>query len=598
MALWVASQQAPVTYEISFPNAVHHEAQVRVTFPGLAPEPLQVSMSRSSPGRYALHEFAKNVYSVRARDSRGRELSIKRANPHQWDIPGHDGTVEFTYTLYADRADGTYSGIDLTHAHLNMPATFVWARGLQERPVEITFQPPPGSGWAVTTQLAPSVDSLTFTAPDLYYFMDSPTELSVRSVREWPVTSGDREYKIRVAVHHDASESDVDRYAGWVRRLVDEAAAVFGELPPFDYGTYTFIADYLPYVFGDGMEHRNSTIISSSRSLAEMTPERAGVIAHEFFHAWNVERIRPRSLEPFDFEGSNISGELWFAEGFTSYYGSLLLRRAGFLSDRDYAAHISDAVSTVLLAPGRDYHSPVGMSMQAPFVDRASFNDPTNQLNTFISYYTWGAALALALDLTLRSRLANVNLDDYMRALWREYGLTERPYTIDDLETVLGEVTGDPILAENFFRRYVRGEGAPDFETLLSHAGLLLRRKHPGQATFGWVELSFGARGAEVISATQVRTPMYDAGVDRGDLILTLDGRPVRSRGDIDTVMRGHQPGDLVEIEYEQRERLVRTTLRLMENRWLEVVPYEDADLPVTREQRTFRAAWLSPRHR
>jgi predicted metalloprotease with PDZ domain len=571
------SQGPPaVAYEIAFPNAVHHEAEIRVRFSALGPSPLQVRMSRTSPGRYALHEFAKNVYSVQAHDGRGGALEVARPNPHQWDVAGHDGTVDFAYTLYADHADGTYSGIDLTHAHLNMPATFVWARGLEDRPVEITLRPPPGSGWRVATQLAPSDDPWTFTAPDLDYFLDSPAELSVSSVREWPVTAGEREYTIRVAVHHDASEQDVDGYAQLVRPIVEEARAIFGEFPEFDYGTYTFIADYLPHVYSDGMEHRNSTIIASPSPLTAVTPERTGVIAHEFFHAWNVERIRPASLEPFDFEAANLSGELWFAEGFTSYYGSLLLRRVGHLSDRQYASRISDAVSTVLLGPGPDYFSVVEMSQLATFVDQAAFNDPTNQLNTFISYYAWGGALGLALDLMLRARF-ELDLDDYMRAVWRTHGVTERPYTLNDLE---------------------HGRHAPEFETLLSHAGFLLRPKYSGRATFGWAELTFGDRGAEVVSATQVRTPLYEAGVDRHDVILALDGHDIRSQDDLSLVLRAHRPGDLIEIEYEQRGRQVRSTLRLMENRWLEVVPFEDAGRTLTPEMRAFREAWLGSKVR
>src|SRR5687768_7211798 len=173
----------PIVYEISFPNAVHHEAEISVTFPNVPRRPLEVRMSRSSPGRYALHEFAKNVYSVKAVDSRGRPLDVRRPNPHQWDVHGHDGTVRITYTLFADR---TYAGIDLTHAHLNMPATFMWARGLDERPIRITFRAP-DTRWRIATQLAPTADSATFTAPGLQYFLDSPTEISAHELFPWQV---------------------------------------------------------------------------------------------------------------------------------------------------------------------------------------------------------------------------------------------------------------------------------------------------------------------------------------------------------------------------------------------------------------------------
>ena len=137
----VAFSQSPVEYDVSFDNAVHHEARITVTWRNIGSEPLQMRMSRSSPGRYATHEFGKNVYKVWVVDGDGNQLDYTRPNPYQWDVAGHDGTVSVTYTLYADRAGGTYSGIDLTHAHLNMPATFMWARGFDDHPISISFNP-------------------------------------------------------------------------------------------------------------------------------------------------------------------------------------------------------------------------------------------------------------------------------------------------------------------------------------------------------------------------------------------------------------------------------------------------------------------------
>ena len=177
---------------------------------------------------------------------------------------------------------------------------------------------------------------------------------------------------------------------------------VFGELPNFDFESYTFLACYAPHVDGDGMEHRNSTILTSVRPLSEGGQEgNIGTVAHEFFHAWNVERIRPASLEPFDFEDSNISGELWFAEGFTSYYTNLTLCRTGIISEEDYANRLASVLSYVVNSPGRKLAGPVGMSQQAPFVDAATSVDEVNRENTFISYYSYGNVLGLALDLLL-----------------------------------------------------------------------------------------------------------------------------------------------------------------------------------------------------
>jgi predicted metalloprotease with PDZ domain len=161
----------PVRYDLKFPNAAHHEAEVRVTFSGVKQPSLEVLMSRSSPGRYALHEFAKNVYNIHASDGQGRALTVTQAATDQWNVSGHKGTVVMEYTVFGDRADGTYAGIDPTHAHLNLPATLMWAHGFEKSPVALKFEIPAGSGWKIATQLAPNDDG-TWTAPSMDRMMD------------------------------------------------------------------------------------------------------------------------------------------------------------------------------------------------------------------------------------------------------------------------------------------------------------------------------------------------------------------------------------------------------------------------------------------
>ena len=583
-------------YEIAFPNAVHHEAEVKVEFPNVPDGVLELRMSRSSPGRYALHEFAKNVYAVKAVDSRGRALSIARPNPHQWDVAGHDGTVIVTYTLFGDRVDGTYTAIDATHAHLNMPATFMWARGLEARPVRIAFRPAKPD-WKVATQLAPTTDPLVFTAPHFQYFMDSPTELSAHDVRTWTVGQGANAQTLRFALHHAGTAIELDSFADQVKRVAAEQAAMWGELPRFDFGTYTFIADYLPYASGDGMEHRNSTILTSSRPLSAPGFGLLGTASHEFFHAWNVERIRPKSLEPFDFEEANMSGELWLAEGFTSYYDDLFIRRAGIMSLDQYAEALSGGVDFVINAPGRRFFSPVEMSMQAPFVDAAASIDPTNRANTFISYYTWGAVLGLALDLDIRARFAGRSLDDFMRLLWVRHGKTERPYTLADVEDALAEVTTADYAAD-VFRRYINGREVPPLDTLLARAGLVLRPARPGKVWLGPVGLQEQDSTLSVASSPTIGSPLYEAGIERGDRIVSIAGRAMLTSADLDAVLSDRKAGETVPVVVIGRGGRRDLTLTLAEDFTREIVTFEKAGRPVSRQVVAFRQAWLAPRSR
>ncbi|MEX0648555.1 MAG: hypothetical protein WEA56_13375 [Balneolaceae bacterium] len=199
--------QTQTRYEISFENAVHHEAEISIHFINLEEKTLEIRMSRTSPGRYALHEFAKNVYNVKAVDGEGNELEVIRPNPHQWDVSGHDGEVTFQYTLFANRGDGTYSQVDETHAHLNIPATFAWARNYEHRPIQVTFNVREDLNWKVATQLE-HLEGNTYHAPDFYYFMDSPVEIADFHLREQMVDG----QNIRLALHTPAANSEVDEY--------------------------------------------------------------------------------------------------------------------------------------------------------------------------------------------------------------------------------------------------------------------------------------------------------------------------------------------------------------------------------------------------
>jgi predicted metalloprotease with PDZ domain len=596
LAAPLAAQE--VRYDISFPNAAHHEARVSMTVSGLPRGPVALRMSRSSPGRYALHEFAKNVYSVEVVDGQSRPLTFQRPDPYQWDVAGHDGTIRVTYTLYADRGDGTYAQIDLTHAHLNIPAVFMFARGLDKRPVRVRFTPPPGTTWTAATQLFPVKDSaLTFTAPNFQYFMDSPVELSSHLVREWTASDGKKSFPVRIALHQLGTEQEADSFATMAEKVVAQQVAMWGELPRYDVGSYTFIADYLPWASGDGMEHRNSTIVSSTASLRSNMMGLLGTVSHEYFHSWSVERLRPRSLEPFNFERANMSGELWFAEGFTNYYGPLFIHRAGLNTIADFARAMSFPVNVVVNSPARKFFSPVEMSMQAPFVDAATAIDPVNADNTFISYYTWGSVIGLGLDLTLRTRF-DKPLDGFMRQMWQKHGRPEVPYTIDDLETQLGVYTGDKAFAKEFFARYIRGHDVVDFAALLPSAGMELRPAAPDGASAGPVRFTFDTAGAVITSATIIGTPAYIAGLDRGDRILTLDGKPLISADTYRSILAAHKPGDEIRAEVESRGTRKDIAITLANDPRLEIVTFEAAGKTVTPAIEAFRNDWLGGKDR
>ena len=430
-----------------------------------------------------------------------------------------------------------------------------------------------------------------FAAPDMQYLMDSPIEISDFVLREWTVGEGDEAQAFRLALHHAGTEEEADAYGRLAETVVREQAALWGELPRFDHGQYTFLADYLPYSDGDGMEHRNSTVLSSSRSLADAPIRLLRTLSHEFFHAWNVERIRPRSLEPFDFERENMSGELWFAEGFTNYYDGLVLCRAGIVDLDGYAEDISGTVNAVMNTPATRYGSPVDMSLRAPLVDGATWVDPQNLGNIFLTYYTFGDAVGLALDLTLRTRTEKT-LDDFLRAVWEKYGREETPYTNADLEATLAEVTGDEEFAKGFFTRYVYGREVADYGSLLAAAGLVLRKENEGAASWGGARLTKGDGGVEVGGPPPVDSPLYRAGAE-GAAVSAGDGREVARRVEMEELREGYAPGAEVKVDYRQRGRELTAMVTLDEDRTVEVVPVEHLGETPSEAAVAFRESWL-----
>ena len=582
-----------VSYIVSFPNLAHHEAQVELIVTEIVNRTAVFRMSRSSPGRYATHEFGKNIYDVRALDQNGKPLTITRTDGDVYEIVHHNGYIRVQYTLYGNYADGTYVGLDPDGVHLNMPGAFLWMKGVESSAITIHFNVPAEWHWTIATQLMPTSDSLTFLARNFQYFMDCPTKIGPLHYRKWEVKNPDgKAYTFRVALDGGNDDTAFTNFSDKVQRIVAQAQAVYGETPAYDFGTYTFLASINPYVHGDGMEHRNSTMISIP--LAFRNDDRLlEVFAHEFFHCWNVKRIRPRTLEPFNFEKSNMSYELWFAEGFTQYYGGLLEERAGFVRDTDYVKRtVAGLIRVKTNSPGARLYSPVQASEEAVFTDAGAAIDKTNFPNIFASYYPYGGALALALDLTLRTRYGKT-LDDYMTAAWKKFGKPEIPYNVPGLQDVLAGLTGDKKFADSWFAHYIYGHDSVDYNDLLAPAGFLVGHAEEGKAWIGnttdWME----KEGLIIESNTLRGTPVYDAGLDITDKILAIDNQDTRTLSDLNTVLSHLHSGGAVEIRYLHRGVERKSTIKPIDNPTVSVVTFEQAGRTLTPAIQQFRKNWL-----
>jgi len=307
-------------------------------------------------------------------------------------------------------------------------------------------------------------------------------------------------------------------------------------------------------------------------------------VSHEFFHCWNVERIRPADLQPYNFLKANMSEGLWFAEGFTSYYTSLVLCRAGLRSQEDYINSLTGTFNYVWNSNGRNFFNPVEMSQQATFVDAAKSVDPVNRDNTFISYYSYGSALGLALDLALREK--NLNLDDYMKMVWFTYGKEEISYKVEDLHKVLNDYAGEDF-GDEFFNNYIYKSGMPNMKRLFENVGVSLSQ----DSTAAWFGRPISA--GKIARNTLIGSPAYKAGLENGDKIIKFGEYSVNDKTDFDSLLSNFNPDDSIKVTFERYGQSHITTVTLANNPRYEIKLLEAIGLQPTEQQKTARDLWL-----
>lgn len=284
-----------------------------------------------------------------------------------------------------------------------------------------------------------------------------------------------------------------------------------------------------------------------------------------------------------------MSEGLWVAEGFTQYYGNLILMRAGLETENDFLKRMAGLINTKANTPGGQNYSPIENSQRAVFVDAGVSIDKNNYPNMYSSYYTYGGAIALALDLDLRNHFKNVSLDNFMQQLWKQFGKTGKPYTISGLQAALATITNNNYAA-GFFTKYVYGHEPFDYKKVIESANLNLLKEAEGKAWAGRINFYNNPVNLVVNGNVVKNTPLYNAGVDMDDILISLDGKNLQQRRDFDKIIEAHNPGDKLLLTYKHRDKTIETTLVLAEDNWLKIEPGQNK---ITVEQQNFKNAWL-----
>jgi predicted metalloprotease with PDZ domain len=595
-----------IHYHLAMPHPSSHlfEVSIEVETPRDSNiQSLNFQMPRWAPGRYAVFDFAKNVQEFQAAAGMCPPKSlcdqamrpITRVDDQTWQVPFMNSpSLTIRYKVFANDLSGTFSCLDSRHANFNGGNIFMYVVNHKQEPVALSIEPP--KDWRIVNGRTDASDQRDWQFPNWDILIDTPTEIGPDWTEDNFKVNG-KQY--HVVVHSLGSEGG--KRGALVRdieKIVKAETAMWGP-PEFD--SYTFLIHFANDDHsGDGMEHLTSTQIILPGALADpsMYDGALDTVAHEFFHVWNVKRLRPIELGPWDFTRPANTRGLWIAEGITNYYGHLMLRRAGLWDDAKLWTTLAQQVTQVENAPGSRLMSAEESSLSAPFLDDAPHAQQTNLTNTSISYYPKGEVLGIVLDLLIRGKTnGKASLDEVMRRMYEQfylkspnatYYLRGRGYRAEDFEQMVSKVAGADM--SDWFKRYVRGVESPPYEEAFAQVGLRFVSE-PQQPVSVGVTADQNDPNNFKLARVRPGSPASDAGLEAGDTINTFGGTKLIP-ANLLKVLGRYKPGDRVALTVLRGHRTMQLSIVLGPPQISSYRLEEMANAPA--EAKALRAAWLS----
>lgn len=612
LSITTTGQQSPlrsITYRLSMSRPVSHlfEVKIEVELPDeMKDKAVEFQMPKWSPGRYAVFDFAKNVQEFTAAAGTCPANTIctlvkqpvTRVDNQTWSVmPAGAASLTISYKVFGNDLSGTFSQLNEKHANYNGGCIFMYVVGHKPDPVKLTIDAP--QGWKIVNGRMSEPGQTEWQFPNWDILIDTPTEIAP----DWTMDNFDVDGKKYHVVVHSLGDEGAKRpqLVRDIEKIVKAETALWG--PP-EFSEYTFLIHFAADDHsGDGMEHLTSTQIIEPGALAEPNVYDGALdtVAHEFFHVWNVKRLRPYELGPWDFTRPVSTRGLWVAEGFTNYYGHLMLRRAGIWDDARFLRRQSQTIAGIERAPGSRLMSAEESSIIAPFIDDAPHAQATNLENTAISYYPKGELIGMVMDLLVRGRSkGKASLDEIIRHMYDEfyvkaannsYYLKGRGYHTEDVQRVASEVAGFSL--EDFFNRYIRNVEMLPYDEAFSYVGLRLARAQAKEPFNAGMTLQFDDPREPIIETVRNNSPAEGAGLQSGDEIVSLAGKPATKDSWLQ-ILAQYKSGDAVQVVAERDRRTIKASMVLGAPERFEYRIEERPD--ATAEQKALRGAWLNGR--
>lgn len=538
-----AKSQVKINFEISFKEPQAHYAEVQMDMAGIATKNyVDVKMPVWTPGSYLVREFAKSVEGFGATVG-GKAVKTEKVSKNTWRVyNAKANAVKINYRVYAFEVSVRTSFVDASHAFLSSTSIFMYPAGMIKTPSTVKIIP--FSTWSkVSTGLEPIAgQKFTYKAADFDILFDSPIEVGNQDVFEFNAAGVRHEVAMYGGGNYDVARLKVD-----MAKIVEKETAVFGENPNKH---YTFIVHNYAQG-GGGLEHLNSTVLGASRNA--YTDERGylgflNLVAHEYFHLWNVKRLRPIALGPFDYDNENYTTNLWVSEGFTSYYPSKIVYRAGFTTPEAFVNANLGAIGTVLNTEGSKITSAAESSFNA-WINPA-YRPSENSGNTFISYYTKGQVIGNLMDLEIiHATKGAKSLDDVMKDMYFKFKALNRGYTDAEFKAMVEKVSG--ISFTDFWAKYVNGTVPVDYAKYYAYAGIDVVNENAGKMVpfLGATAGRSSVGGGRVVVGSVVRgSGAWNGGLNVNDEVAAIDGAPAEMMLDRMSQITSKKIGDVVKV--------------------------------------------------